>query len=40
VLPHAADAVVDVYAEGRDPDHVDALLARFVAEVERAIEAD
>lgn len=40
VLPHAADAVVDVFAEGSDPDHVKALLARFVGEVEHAIEAD
>ena len=37
VLPHATGAVVDVYAEGGDAVSADATLARFVAEVERAI---
>ena len=38
VLPHATEALVQVFAEGEDAVAADALLERYVAEVEGAIE--
>jgi mannose-1-phosphate guanylyltransferase/phosphomannomutase len=38
VLPHATEALVHVFAEGEDAASADALLERYVAQVERAIE--
>ena len=39
VLPHATEALVHVFTEGENAASADALLERYVAEVERAIEA-
>lgn len=37
VLPHGTEAVVHVYAEGPDAASAEAILAKYVAEVERAM---
>jgi mannose-1-phosphate guanylyltransferase/phosphomannomutase len=40
VLPHATEAVVNIYAEGDDGNAADDIVARYSAEVERAIAVE